>query len=186
MLVLGLGLGGLALLLLDEGGTVDQAPLESGADPEGGPVDLMTAEKTPVISTAGDAWALDILHDGRPIGDSRIIDIQVVSPDGESWIMTGEKLVDILEEELSGMGVRVVFKDEAALAEFKDGVFPVPIPSRAHMGMLLEICPDIGFRAVRYGDAIYVGKLPARGEEPQAPRDQELPPDEPPSPERPK
>jgi hypothetical protein len=130
------------------------------------------------------AWFPDVLHDGEPVTDNRITDIQVVNPEGQSWIMTGASFLDILEKELGAVGTDVIFPDSESLARFKAGVFPVPIPSRAHMGMLLTICPDIGFRAVSYGRSIYVGPIP---DVPTAPGDAvpPVPPDAPQAPDEP-
>jgi hypothetical protein len=164
MIGLGLVAGAAALWLLGDQDQGDPSMSLDGSDvglpAEGTPRSLRVETEPVVIVAEPGAWFPDILHEGEPVTDSRITDVQVVDPDDRSWVLTGDRFLEILEKELGPLHTGVVFPDAESLERFKKGVFPVPVPSRAHLGMLLTNCPDIGFRAVSFGRAIYIAPLP--------------------------
>jgi hypothetical protein len=184
ILALGVAAGGLLLLFLDDlggRGAGDRGGPVAGDGADAGPLTTeqaegprpLTVKEHDVIQVVGAKnWRPHVFLDGEPVSDPRILNTEVVSPDGENHVLTGKDVIRILREKLGKTDLQFRFKDQASLDAFESRTFKVPTPSRAPLQLILENCAEIGYRVLHYGDAIYVTpieKPPEPGEPPPGP-----------------
>jgi hypothetical protein len=157
----------LAWLLLSDPAASPAAPDvldEAGATPPArprppGPASALVVEPprpTAEIAPEG-SWNARRLSAPQPITEPRYVHLEISSPDGQEWKLTGAALLDILAREFPDTPVR--FRDAESLARFRESTWPFPIPNRVHLGMLLTQCPDIGFFASLREGALYMAPI---------------------------
>jgi len=136
---------------------------------------LRAAAQDVILIEHANVWPPDLMREGTAFMDPHALDqIEIVSPTGKEYSMTGAELLGVLEREFRGTPYQFRFKDEAARADFEKCVLEGPIPPHAPLRLLLDQAAFAGFAFVAYAGNIYVtparpGELPGAGEVPPVP-----------------
>lgn len=136
---------------------------------------LQVAKRDVILVEPSGMWPAHLMRDGSEFMDPRALDeIEIVSPTGADYYLTGGELLDVLKRTLGPLGYQFRFEDEKTKDVFKRLPLRGSIPAEAPLRMLLDQARFAGFAFVTYAGNVYVtpadeGEIPGGGIEKAVP-----------------